>query len=109
MLDAVVTGVPAITAASREDSRLQAILKLQPRNSFDYRVRYEPQLLVEDIQLLIFWHISDFFSLFQLVQMRERHSLQTFTVLFKSDFSYGFVQKHKVDCSPLYDLQNTIV
>ena len=33
-------------AASREDSRPQAILKLQPRNSFDYRVRYEPQLTV---------------------------------------------------------------
>ena len=33
-------------AASREDSRPQAILKLQPRNSFDYRVRYEPQLSV---------------------------------------------------------------
>ena len=31
-------------AASREDSRPHAILKLQPRNSFDYRVRYEPQL-----------------------------------------------------------------
>ena len=31
-------------AASREDSRPQAILKLQPRNSFNYRVRYEPQL-----------------------------------------------------------------
>ena len=31
-------------AASREDSRPQAILKFQPRNSFDYRVRYEPQL-----------------------------------------------------------------
>ena len=34
-------------AASREDSRPQAILKLQPRNSFDYRVRYEPQLNIE--------------------------------------------------------------
>ena len=33
-------------ADSREDSHPQAILKLQPRNSFDYRVRYEPQLLV---------------------------------------------------------------
>ena len=33
-------------AASREDSRPQAILKLQPRNSFDYRVRYKPQLIV---------------------------------------------------------------
>ena len=33
------------TAASREDSRPHAILKLQPRNSFDYRVRYEPQLI----------------------------------------------------------------
>ena len=31
-------------AASWEDSRPHAILKLQPRNSFDYRVRYEPQL-----------------------------------------------------------------
>ena len=31
-------------AASREDFHSQAILKLQPRNSFDYRVRYEPQL-----------------------------------------------------------------
>ena len=31
-------------AASREDSRPQAILKLQPRNSFDYRVCNEPQL-----------------------------------------------------------------
>ena len=33
------------SAASREDSRPQAILKLQPRNSFDYRVHYEPQLM----------------------------------------------------------------
>ena len=31
-------------AASREDSRPQAILKFQPRNSFDYRVRHEPQV-----------------------------------------------------------------
>ena len=31
-------------AASWEDSRPHAILKLQPRNSFDYRVSYEPQL-----------------------------------------------------------------
>ena len=31
-------------AASMVDSRPQAILKLWPRNSFDYRVRYEPQL-----------------------------------------------------------------
>ena len=30
-------------AASIVDSRPQAILKLRPRNSFDYRVRYEPQ------------------------------------------------------------------
>ena len=40
-LGAAVLRAPA---ASREDSRPQAILKLQPRNSFDYRVRYEPQL-----------------------------------------------------------------
>ena len=33
-------------AASMVDSRPQAILKLRPRNSFDYRVRYEPQLRV---------------------------------------------------------------
>ena len=31
-------------AASMVDSRPLAILKLRPRNSFDYRVRYEPQL-----------------------------------------------------------------
>ena len=31
-------------AASRENSRPQAILKVQPRNSFDYRVHYKPQL-----------------------------------------------------------------
>ena len=30
-------------AASMVDSRPQAILKLRPHNSFDYRVRYEPQ------------------------------------------------------------------
>ena len=31
-------------AASMEDSCPRAILKFQPRNSFDYRVHYEPQL-----------------------------------------------------------------
>ena len=31
-------------AVSKEDSRSQAILKFQPRNSFEYRVRYEPQV-----------------------------------------------------------------
>ena len=31
-------------AASREDSRANAILILQPRNSFDYRVRYKPHI-----------------------------------------------------------------
>ena len=31
-------------AASIKDYRPQAILKFQPRNSFDYRVRNEPQL-----------------------------------------------------------------
>ena len=31
-------------AASGEDSHPHAILKLQPRNSFDCRVQYEPQL-----------------------------------------------------------------
>ena len=30
-------------AASMVDSHPQAILKLRPRNGFDYRVRYEPQ------------------------------------------------------------------
>ena len=40
-------GVAALRApaASMEDSRPQAILKFQPRNSFNYRVRYEPQLV----------------------------------------------------------------
>ena len=31
-------------AASKEDSRPQTILKFQPCNCFDYRVRYEPQI-----------------------------------------------------------------
>ena len=31
-------------AASREDSRPQAIIKFQSRNRFDYRVNYKPQL-----------------------------------------------------------------
>ena len=38
---------PRAPAASREDSHPQAILKFQPRSSFDYRVRYEPQLYYE--------------------------------------------------------------
>ena len=33
-------------AASMVDSRPQAILKLRPRNSFDYRARYEPQPVI---------------------------------------------------------------
>ena len=32
-------------AASKEDSRPQALLKFQPRNSVDYRVRYDPPLM----------------------------------------------------------------
>ena len=36
-------------AASMVDSRPQAILKLRPRNSFDYRVCYEPQPKIQDI------------------------------------------------------------
>ena len=35
-----------VLAASKEDSRPQAIVKFQTRNSFDYRVRYEPQLKI---------------------------------------------------------------
>ena len=42
--DAATSRVPA---ASREDSRPQAILKFQPCNSFNYRVRYEPQLHIQ--------------------------------------------------------------
>ena len=42
-------------AASREDSRPQAILKLQPRNSFNYRVRYEPQLNLRQILVFFSW------------------------------------------------------
>ena len=33
--------------ASMENSCPQAILEFQPRNSFDYRVRYEPQLEID--------------------------------------------------------------
>ena len=36
-------------AASMVDSRPQAILKFQPRNSFDYRVRFESQLYRKNI------------------------------------------------------------
>ena len=36
-------------AASREDYHPQAILKFQPRNSFDYWVRYEPKLISRNI------------------------------------------------------------
>ena len=36
---------PRASAASREDSCPQAILKFQPCDSFNYRIRYEPQLL----------------------------------------------------------------
>ena len=41
-LGAVALRAPA---ASWEDSCPHAILKLQPRNCFDYRVRYESQLM----------------------------------------------------------------
>ena len=54
------SGIGAATlrapAASMEDSCPQAILKFQPRNSFDYRVRYEPQLdsiLIQSYFLLL--------------------------------------------------------
>ena len=40
-------------AASKEDYRPQAILKSQPRISFDYRVRYEPQLK----GVVFSWHV----------------------------------------------------
>ena len=40
-------------AASMVDSRPQAILKLRPRNSFDYRVRYEPQPKMDSIKTSI--------------------------------------------------------
>ena len=40
-LGAAAVRAPAV---SRENSRPQAILKLQLRNSFDYRIRYESQL-----------------------------------------------------------------
>ena len=43
-------------AASKEDSRPHAILKFQPRNSFDYSVHYEPQLKKrEDSSYIIFF------------------------------------------------------
>ena len=48
-----------VPAASREDSRPQAILKFQPRNSFDYRVRYEPQLLLVNYLLLANSFVSE--------------------------------------------------
>ena len=47
-LDAATLRAPA---ASKEDSHRHAILKFQPRNSFDYRVHYEPQLNVSILKL----------------------------------------------------------
>ena len=40
-------------AASKEDSRSQAILKFQPRNSFDYRVRYKHHLEIINMYVLV--------------------------------------------------------
>ena len=53
---------PRAPAASKENSRPQAILKFQPRNSFDYRVRYEPQHIVSLIQLLKFTQLKKMLS-----------------------------------------------
>ena len=45
------------SAASREDYRSQAILlRFQPRNSFHYRVRYDPQLTY--ILNIYYFHIK---------------------------------------------------
>ena len=40
-------------AASRENSCLQAILKFQPRNSFDYRVCYKHQLEIINVYVVV--------------------------------------------------------
>ena len=60
---------PRAPAASKENSCPQAILKFQPRNSFDYRVRYEPQLnrvsLFIDKILKFFLKFLVMFILFQ--------------------------------------------
>ena len=65
-LGAATTKVPA---ASREDSRPQTILKFQPRNSFEYRVRCEPKLCLIDSCLYFFafsssLRLNSMFSLF---------------------------------------------
>ena len=41
-------------AASMKDSCPQAILKFQPCNSFDYKVRYKPQLTTQHFSVLHF-------------------------------------------------------
>ena len=46
MLGAVTTRV---AAPFIDDSCAQAILIFKPRNSFDYRVCYEPQLVIQSI------------------------------------------------------------
>ena len=51
------------SAVLQEDSRPQAILKLRPPNSLDYRVRYEPQhLTIVYCGHLFFacWHLNSF-------------------------------------------------
>ena len=41
-----------------EDSRAQAILKFQPRNSCDYRVLYDPQLDILALKLPEFRYLT---------------------------------------------------
>ena len=50
-LDAVTTRVPA---ASREELQFSSIHKFQPRNSFNYRVDYEPKLTKTGMEDLFF-------------------------------------------------------
>ena len=73
-------------AASREDSGPQAILKLQPPNSLDYRVLYKPQsfqkVILASCTLLKRYTACSSIAKEQRVLNRQSFRLRNPTVLF---------------------------
>ena len=85
-----------VPAASRDDSRFQAILKFQPLNSFNYRVRYVPQLvksLVETQKLKNGMHFFNRFMPFKVLP----HDLHQWPHL---------IVKKQID--PIYGVYNAV-
>ena len=82
-LGAAATRVPA---ASREDSRFQAILQFQPRNSFSYRVHYESQLNL---------HLTKVAKLLESMKFENVKVAFYFDLLMKaSEFKSWYFLKH---------------